>query len=190
MSPHSSNRLNRRVSQYVLTQLDHHLWSMLLVIGVAGACSHTQTEAPAPAHPTVAAEPPARRPPERGPEPAAAAVAQVDDSKANKELAVYFDFDSALLRDDARPVLQKVAVLAQDRGTSVRIEGNCDEVGTVEYNLALGEHRALQAREYLTRLGIPAAHIKTVSYGSQHPKAPGHDDEAHAENRRDDFILK
>ncbi len=117
----------------------------------------------------------------RRPAPPPPAAEPTDNSKSNKELAVYFDFDSALLRDDARPILQKVAGMAKNtRNGSVRIEGNCDEVGTVEYNLALGEHRAIQAKDYLTRLGVPPAHIKTVSYGSQHPKAPGHDDQAHA----------
>ncbi len=185
----SSHRSNRRLSlQYVLSQLDHHLLPVLLVVGVAGACSHTQNTEAAPAHPAVVAEQPVRRapPPPPAPEPVAAPV---DNGKSNKELAVYFDFDSSLLRDDARPVLQKIAGLAKNRST-VRIEGNCDEVGTIEYNLALGEHRAIQAKDYLTRLGVPPARIKTVSYGSQHPKDPGHNDQAHAENRRDDFILR
>jgi peptidoglycan-associated lipoprotein len=183
----SSHRSDRRLSQYLFSQLDHHLLPVLLVIGVAGACSHTQaTEAP-PAHPAVAVVQPTRRPPPPPPPPEPAA-APVENTKSSKELAVYFDFDSALLRDDARPVLQKVAAVAKNR--ALRIEGNCDEVGTVEYNLALGEHRAIQAKDYLTRLGIPAGRIKTVSYGSQHPKDPGHDDQAHAENRRDDFIVR
>jgi peptidoglycan-associated lipoprotein len=181
----SSHPSHRRSSRYLLSQLDRNLIPALLVIGVAGACSHTQTPDPTPAPPVVATQQPARRPPPPAPEPAAAPP---DDSKSNKELAVYFDFDSALLRDDARPVLQKVAAMAKNR--SLRIEGNCDEVGTVEYNLALGEHRAIQAKDYLTKLGVPAGRIKTVSYGSQHPKDPGHDDSAHAQNRRDDFILK
>jgi peptidoglycan-associated lipoprotein len=182
----SSHRSDRRLSQYLFSQLDHHLLPVLLVIGVAGACSHTQaTEAP-PAHPAVAVEQPPRRPPP--PPPPEPAAAPVENTKSSKELAVYFDFDSALLRDDARPVLQKVAAVAKNR--ALRIEGNCDEVGTVEYNLALGEHRAIQAKDYLTKLGVPPARIKTVSYGSQHPKDPGHDDQAHAENRRDDLILR
>jgi peptidoglycan-associated lipoprotein len=182
----SSHRSDRRLSQYLFSQLDHHLLPVLLVIGVAGACSHTQaTEAP-PAHPAVAVEQPPRRPPP--PPPPEPAAAPVENTKSSKELAVYFDFDSALLRDDARPVLQKVAAVAKNR--ALRIEGNCDEVGTVEYNLALGEHRAIQAKDYLTKLGVPPARIKTVSYGSQHPKDPGHDDSAHAENRRDDFIVR
>jgi peptidoglycan-associated lipoprotein len=87
-------------------------------------------------------------------------------------------------------VLQKVASVAQSRKATVRIEGNCDELGTVEYNLALGEHRAIQAKDYLTKLGVPPKRIKTVSYGSQRPKADGHDEQAHAENRRDDFIVQ
>jgi peptidoglycan-associated lipoprotein len=183
----SSHPSHRRLSQYLLSQLDQNLFLVLLVIGVAGACSHTQSPEAAPAPAVVALQQPARRapPPPPPPEPAAAPV---DNGKPNKELAVYFDFDSALLRDDARPVLQKVAAMARNR--NLRIEGNCDEVGTVEYNLALGEHRAIQARDYLTRLGIPAGRIKTVSYGSQHPKDPGHDDQAHAQNRRDDFVLR
>jgi peptidoglycan-associated lipoprotein len=183
----SSHPSHHRVSQYSPSQLDQNLIPVLLVIGVAGACSHTQNPEAAPAPPAVVAmQQRARRaPPPPPPEPAAAPV---DNGKSNKQLAVYFDFDSALLRDDARPVLQKVAAVARNR--DLRIEGNCDEVGTVEYNLALGEHRAIQAKDYLTKLGIPAGHIKTVSYGSQHPKASGHDDSAHAENRRDDFIVR
>ena len=122
--------------------------------------------------------------------PRAPAPAPAETGKGDKELAVFFDFDSALLRDDARPILQKVAGAAQSHKATVRIEGNCDEVGTVEYNLALGEHRAIQAKDYLTKLGVPPKRIKTVSYGSQRPKVDGHDEQAHAQNRRDDFIVQ
>jgi len=178
-----SLRLSLRISLGV--------WPAVVAIGLAGGCSHAQKpEVTAVVTPMASAAPPARRaaPPVA---PAPAPVADTSgDGKGNKELAVFFDFDSALLRDDARPVLQKVAVLARQQDENVRIEGNCDELGTVEYNLALGEHRAIQAKDYLTKLGVPPAHIKTVSYGSQHPKAPGHDDEARAQNRRDDFILR
>ena len=155
-------------------------------VGVSGlACSHEQ-KAP-PAHPDPA--PVAVR--RAAPPPPPPEVAQAPEPRRKDEPSIYFDFDSALLRPESHDVLQKVAanVRGSDR-TKVRIEGNCDEVGTVEYNLALGEHRAIQAKDYLTKLGIPSGHIKTVSYGSQHPKAPGHDDEAHAETRRDDFILR
>lgn len=178
------------VFRAISPRMSRSIWPAVLAIGIAGACSHAQKpDVTAVATPLAAAPPAARRAP---PSPVAPAPVADDngDSKGNKELAVFFDFDSALLRDDARPVLQKVAVMARQRDENVRIEGNCDELGTVEYNLALGEHRAIQAKDYLTKLGVPPAHIKTVSYGSQHPKAPGHDDQAHAQNRRDDFILR
>jgi peptidoglycan-associated lipoprotein len=161
----------------------------LFAMMIAGACSHEQSP-PNPTPATIVAMPaphsPATPPRSSGPAPLAAPV---NVGKGDKELAVYFDFDSALLRDDARPILQKVANVAERRNASVRIEGNCDEVGTVEYNLALGEHRAIQAKDYLTRLGVRPSRIATVSYGSQRPKASGHDDVAHAQNRRDDLIV-
>jgi peptidoglycan-associated lipoprotein len=113
------------------------------------------------------------------------------ESTKNKEGdAIYFDFDSATLRDDARPVLQTVADTMRGRRGSVKIEGNCDELGTVEYNLALGDHRARAAKDYLVRMGVSAARITTLSYGSQRPKDPGHDETAHAKNRRDDFVVE
>jgi len=165
------------------------LFPALLIIGVAGGCSHQQ--------PTKTATLPAQAVATARPAPAvthalppAPPVAPADSGKGDRDLAVFFDFDSALLRDDARPILQKVASVAQSHKAAVRIEGNCDEVGTVEYNLALGEHRAIQAKDYLTKLGVPPTRIRTVSYGSQRPKADGHDEQAHAQNRRDDFIVQ
>ena len=116
-------------------------------------------------------------------------VAEVDAPKNKQSDAIYFDFDSALLRDEAHPVLQRVSETLQGR-RSVRIEGNCDEVGTVEYNLALGEERARAAKQYLMHLGVSPAKIATVTYGAQRPKDPGHDETAHAKNRRDDVLLR
>jgi len=167
-----------------------------LGVGVAAAaaagCSHAPPPAPAPVARTavVGASSSARSTAMTTTARALVPAPPSDASKSNKELAVYFDFDSALLRDDARPVLQKVASIARARDASVRIEGNCDEVGTVEYNIALGEHRAMQAKDYLAHLGVAPAKIQTVSYGAQRPKAAGHDDAAHAQNRRDDFIVR
>jgi peptidoglycan-associated lipoprotein len=175
--------------------ITHRLFAALLAIGVAGGCSHPQSNqtATSPARAVAAAS---RAAPTRissatrtSASPSASTSASGSSGRADKELAVFFDFDSALLRDDAGPVLQKVASVAQAREASVRIEGNCDELGTVEYNLTLGEHRAIQAKDYLARLGVPAARIKTVSYGSQRPRTPGHDEQAHAQNRRDDFVV-
>lgn len=171
----------------------HRLFPALLALAVAAGCSHQQSTQTATLPVTTAVTAPraTRPPPRTSPSVATVAItAPATDGKADKELAVFFDFDSALLRDDARPVLQKVAGVARAHSGTVRIEGNCDELGTVEYNLALGEHRALQARDYLTRLGVPPTRINTVSYGSQRPRVAGHDEEAHAQNRRDDLIVR
>jgi peptidoglycan-associated lipoprotein len=159
--------------------------------GLGGlGCSHAQKASPArPTAAPVAARAPA--PPPARDEPAQAVN---DDSSKNKEPAIYFDFDSALLRGDSHQVLQKVAseVRAAKSGQEgdVRIEGNCDELGTTEYNLALGEARARAAKTYLVHLGVPDGRVATVSYGAERPKYPGHDDQAHAKNRRDDLVVR
>ena len=87
-------------------------------------------------------------------------------------------------------MLQKVADTLHRQPAGLRIEGNCDEVGTVEYNIALGEQRARAAKEYLVHLGVPPEKIATISYGSQRPKDPGHDETSHAQNRRDDLVIR
>jgi peptidoglycan-associated lipoprotein len=148
------------------------------------ACAHHEEVKQTPKVATAAPSPPAR-PAAKAPP----AMAEVDTPKNKEDDAIYFDFDSALLRDDAHPLLQRVADSLQRRRSSVRIEGNCDEVGTVEYNLALGEQRARAAKEYLVHLGVPPEKIATVTYGAQRPKDPGHDESAHAKNRRDDVLL-
>jgi peptidoglycan-associated lipoprotein len=156
----------------------------LLAAGLTASCSHQQK--------LTASRPTAARAPAPPPPPApTTAVAVQDDSPrpAKEDQAIYFDFDSSLLRDDARPVLRKVADEVKGLDTALRIEGNCDEVGTVEYNLALGEQRARAARDYLVHMGIAPNRIAIASYGSQRPKYPGHDDAAHAKNRRDDLLV-
>jgi peptidoglycan-associated lipoprotein len=156
--------------------------------GLGGlGCSHAQ-KAP-PARPTV--PPVAARAPAPKPAPGEPAQAVNADSSQDKEPAIYFDFDSALLRGDSHQVLQQVAseVRAETTG-KLRIEGNCDELGTTEYNLALGEARARAAKTYLIHLGVPDGRVATVSYGAERPKYPGHDDQAHAKNRRDDLVVR
>ena len=81
------------------------------------------------------------------------------------------------------------AVLKKYPGMQVTIEGHCDERGTAEYNLALGERRALAAKNYLVSLGIAADKVKTVSYGKEFPFDPGGDEAAHAKNRRAHFVI-
>ena len=103
---------------------------------------------------------------------------------------IYFDFDSYNLSASARASLVKNAEsLKKDAVDKVRIEGNCDERGSDEYNLALGERRAKTAMQYLVTMGIPADRLTFISYGKEKPADPGHDDAAWAKNRRDDFVV-
>jgi peptidoglycan-associated lipoprotein len=103
---------------------------------------------------------------------------------------IFFDFDSSTLSDSARQTLTRnFAALKQAPQAQIRIEGNCDERGSDEYNLALGERRAQAAAHYLTTMGIPGERLSIISYGKEKPTDHGHDDSAWAKNRRDEFII-
>lgn len=103
---------------------------------------------------------------------------------------VYFDYDSSVLKTVEKPKVAAVAdYLKANSANAVKVEGNCDERGTEEYNRALGERRALAVREELIRLGIDPTHVDTMSYGKDRPADPGHDESAWKKNRRDDFIV-
>jgi peptidoglycan-associated lipoprotein len=165
----------------------HPLAVVLGLFGVgAFGCSHEQKAPPAHPSPPVAARIDPRQPP---PEPPTEAPTPPQDSSV--EPAIYFDFDSYTLRADAHSVLQKIADQVKGaHDARLEIDGNCDELGTIEYNMALGEERAKAAKTYLLHLGVPNVKVKTISYGSERPKYPGHDDDAHAKNRRDDLIVR
>ncbi len=101
---------------------------------------------------------------------------------------VYFDFDKADLRNDGRAALDaNYALLNEFQSAVVEIQGHCDERGTIEYNLALGERRAKAAQSYLVGLGVPANRLQTVSFGEERPAVPGHDESAWSKNRRAEF---
>jgi peptidoglycan-associated lipoprotein len=103
---------------------------------------------------------------------------------------VYFDYDSAAIKSGEQSKLTAVAsALSSDASAKLLIEGNCDERGTEEYNRALGERRALAAREALAGQGVDASRIATRSYGQDRPADPGHDEAAWRKNRRDEFVL-
>lgn len=103
---------------------------------------------------------------------------------------IYFDFDRAELKPESRDILKtKAAWLKAHPDFSVRIEGHCDERGTNEYNIALGERRANAAWKYLNALGISGDRIDTVSYGEERPADTAHDEAAWRKNRRDQFKL-
>jgi peptidoglycan-associated lipoprotein len=104
---------------------------------------------------------------------------------------IHFDFNQAFIREDAKPVLAKIAdAMKANRSASLSIEGHCDERGTAEYNLALGARRAAAAKKYLVSLGVGAGSLSTVSFGEEKPVDPGHTEEAWAKNRRAHFVLK
>ena len=104
--------------------------------------------------------------------------------------AIYFDFDKSFIKPAYRAILRKkAAVLRDNPSIHIRIEGNCDERGTNEYNIALGERRANSARSFLMSLGIPSFSIETMSYGEERPLFLGHDENSWSRNRRDDFVV-
>ncbi len=104
---------------------------------------------------------------------------------------IHFDFDSYLLSDEAKRILdEKIVFLRRYPGVLVTIEGHCDERGTTEYNLALGERRAKSVWQYLVNSGIDPARLTTISYGEEKPVAFGHDEASWAKNRRVHFVLE
>jgi peptidoglycan-associated lipoprotein len=101
---------------------------------------------------------------------------------------IYFDFDQFTLSAEARKTLAENAkYLKANSGTQVVVEGHCDERGSDEYNLALGESRALAAKNYLVSLGVSAKQLSVISYGEEKPAAMGSNEEAWAKNRRAEF---
>jgi peptidoglycan-associated lipoprotein len=128
------------------------------------------------------------------PEPvrdATIASASLDDLNRNSPLKpVFFTYDSSEITPEGQAILQENATTLKTNGTwTVTIEGHCDERGTAEYNLALGERRAVAARVVLISLGIPAERLRTVSYGKEFPFDPGRDEAAMAKNRRAHFVI-
>lgn len=117
--------------------------------------------------------------------------ASLDDLNRNSPLKpVFFELDSSEISVPARSVIEEnAAVLKRYTTWAVTIEGHCDERGTAEYNLALGERRALAARAMLVSLGIAADRLRTVSYGKEFPFDPGHDEGAFSKNRRAHFVI-
>ena len=163
------------------------LVSVLLGATLILGCSHGQMVRRAPEHP-------------QNVQPAHAATPAPVFAKSTtrtapafilKDGAIFFDYDRALLEGNAGDKLATIAKwLKGHPQMKLRIEGNCDERGTDEYNLALGDRRAQSAKEYLERLGVDAERITTVSYGKEKPKALGHDEKSWARNRRDDLRVQ
>jgi len=114
-------------------------------------------------------------------------VANIDGSFRT----VYFDFDDYRLSGDAKNALRhNAALLGQAPNARLEIQGNCDERGTAEYNLALGKRRAEASKQYLTDLGIDSSQLTTISFGEENPAVRGSSEAAWAKNRRDEFALR
>jgi peptidoglycan-associated lipoprotein len=122
-------------------------------------------------------------------------TAQLLPRSSNEQLlsnltTIYFTFDSSDLSESARSSLSKNAdILSKSSFAKIRIEGNCDERGSAEYNLALSERRAKSVHQYLVTLGTDPARLSTVSYGKEKPAVPGSNEEAWAKNRRAEFAV-
>jgi peptidoglycan-associated lipoprotein len=160
----------------------------------------------APTPPTIATPPavttpPPAPPPQRVEESLPVPAEPLsEDSIANRSLddlnrdspfrPVFFELDASDLDDQGRAVAQSNADLLKKYSTwVVTVEGHCDERGTAEYNLALGERRSVAVKTYLVSLGIAPDRIRTVSYGKEFPFDPGHNEEAWAKNRRAHFVI-
>ena len=162
----------------------------LLASGCAKEKPMEQAEEAKP--PQVTAQPaPAPEQPAEEMKPGAPAVSALADAiRAFEEQNIYFDFDRYNLKPEAVRILdEKAALLKANPELRVQIEGHCDERGTSEYNLALGERRASSAQDYLVNMGISPNRISTVSYGEERPYDPAQNEEAWAKNRRDHFVV-
>lgn len=186
------------------------VWYVALVLTVvitAGACkkkapiARPSVPPPPPAASNNAVPTPPPAPPEAvpdqpivPPEPvidSSAASGSLDELNRNSPLRpVFFELDSSDLTAEGQRILDgNAAVLKQHGSWTITIEGHCDERGSAEYNLALGERRALSARAYLISLGLSADRLRTVSYGKEFPFDPGHDEGAYTKNRRAHFVI-
>jgi peptidoglycan-associated lipoprotein len=118
-------------------------------------------------------------------------VETVETMELTELSTIYFDYDKAVIRSDQGANLRSdaQAIQAQSDLGVVTLQGNCDERGSEEYNLALGERRAASVKRYLVDLGVPSSRLKTVSFGESKPAVPGHDESAWKWNRRVDFGL-
>jgi peptidoglycan-associated lipoprotein len=121
------------------------------------------------------------------------APASADTGASTAELRttpIYFGFDDYTLTSEAQSTLTAMAEgMKASKSAVIQIEGHCDERGTVEYNLALGERRAQSVKNFLSQLGVEGARLSTISYGEEKPVVQGHSEDAWAKNRRAEFVV-
>lgn len=164
----------------------HFTLSLALVAGLtASACSGKEK---ASALPKTDPKPVAAAPAPKAPVSEGGSVSAGPEAPSSP---IYFAFDSDQLTPESQVTLKQMADYLRANPTAVlTVEGHCDETGSSEYNLALGDRRARAAREYLKKLGVEEARLNTISYGEEKPAVAGSDDSAHEKNRRGQFDLK
>ena len=186
------------------TSLVLTLLALMLSLAMLTGCPKKAEVSSAPETPAPKAEPApapaedaAKKAAEQKAAEDAAAAKRAEEEKAKEAAAkaevglqpIYFDFDRSFIRDDAKPVMRANADwLKAHPQVHVRIEGNCDERGTVEYNQALGQRRAQAAKKYLTDLGISAKRISLISYGKEKPVCTESTEDCWQQNRRDELV--
>jgi len=160
--------------------------AMFLIVG-CGSKGEVKEETPAMEQPTETM--PAEPEPEVTAVPEPAPVDPLDDPNSMlSQRIVYFDFDSSTVREDALPIIKAHAdYLASNSGVNITLEGHCDERGTREYNIALGERRADAVRRLLIANGVSSNQIRPISYGEERPAMLGHNESAWSANRRAEF---
>ncbi|HEY2630215.1 MAG TPA: peptidoglycan-associated lipoprotein Pal [Usitatibacter sp.] len=164
------------------------LYVALAVVAAACASKETKTDTPV-ADKSTGAQPPSTNAGNSTvrPTPPQGQVTGMSDPLLVKK-SVYFDFDSNSVKDEYRGMIQAHSrLLSDNRDKKVRIEGNCDERGSREYNLALGQRRAEAVKKVMTVLGVADGRVETISYGEEKPVSMGHDEAAWAQNRRADI---
>ena len=172
----------------------------IFILGLAflSACKPKVKQAPTPPPPQVKEQPKVEKvEPPKEPEKRVLTEEEIfmaqsleEANKAGYLKMIHFDFDKYNIRDDMKPILaQNAAWLKKFPSVKILIEGHCDERGTEEYNLALGERRAKSTFDYLVSLGISPERMKIISYGKSQPLDPGHNEEAWAKNRRAQFTI-
>ncbi len=166
------------------------LLSMFVLWGCPKKAEVTTTqETPKEAAP--AAEAPKAEAPTPAPEPVKEAPAEKAAAAEAGLQPIYFDFDKSFIRDDAKPVMKANAEwLKANPKVKVKIEGNCDERGTKEYNQALGQRRAASAKKYLTDMGIAGNRISLISYGKEKPMCTESTEACWQKTRRDDLVAE
>lgn len=171
--------------------------SPLLPLLLVACASETAKETPAqpgppPAPIAAPAAPPAPRTVVQPVPPKPVAVNPLNDpNNILSKRSIYYDYDKYAVKPEFRPIAEAHAKYVKEHpGASVTIEGNCDERGSREYNLALGQRRADSVKSMMVLMGATDRQIDTVSFGEEKPKAPGHGEESWAQNRRSDIVYK